>query len=615
MVRERLGDPGAANFVGTNTRSVEAAGPVWHNGHMAADAVAEINGTPQINRFEKGTFSRDGVLPETWNRLRVASYRLPWEIKIVNDKLTAVRSPGGLVTAMKPFMESGLFDDASWTGWAGKEEPGKVERGGLEEAMRSTTTSESYSVGVVSPSPENFKKWYEGYANQVLWPLFHGRPDLIKQRGQAADWKGYLEVNKEYADQLVTDGIDSGDFLFIQDYHLMATATYLRELGVKQPLAHFLHIPFPSPEELTLKVLPQRDELLGHLLNYDLLGFQTDKYRDNFVANIEAYVPGARVEREDNQVIINYKGRKIRANTFPISIDVQSWEKLAQEPETQRVRETIRRYVESTKSDELPDGVKLVFSLARADYSKGLDWELEFLERFLDKYPEHAREIRLLQVAQPSRENIGAYKEFKQKLRDKARVINEKHGISDVIYLPEREEGEWVHDEKGKVIKAPNWKRDEEGNLLKFPHEYKKKIVHQIHRGMKAHRLVGHYSATDVMSVPTTADGMNLVAKEYAVTGAKDGVMLLGQGAGASVELGEFSLVIDPKNIEASADALHQAFVMLQEERESRKAGMHEQVKENDIYKWKDRQVDVWHQIWDEKREGSIKAANPALIL
>ncbi|MBI3341873.1 trehalose-6-phosphate synthase [Candidatus Curtissbacteria bacterium] len=527
---------------------------------------------------------------------------------------------------MKPFMESGDFKDAKWIGW-----PGNGERGGLEEAMRGATESEVYNVDVVTPTPENFKKWYEGYANQVLWPLFHGRPDLIRQDLAQEDWDGYLEVNKEYAEALVkhNGGVKPSDFIFIQDYHLMAAATYLREMGVQQPIAHFLHIPFPQPEALA--ALPQKEELLGHLLNYDLLGFQTDKYRDTFVANIEAYVPEAEIQKEEDGVVINYNGRKIRANTFPISIDAQSWENEIQDPNAQKVRDRLKRYAEATKSEDVKEGVKLIFSLARADYSKGLDLEQKFLAKLLEKYPEHQGQIKLLQIAQASRENIEAYKEFKKGLKNGAKAINEQFGIPAVMYLPERETSEWVRDEngelardekgelvrspewvrdeKGKLISAPDWKRDAEGNLLRFPHEYKKKVIHQFNRGMKITRLVGHYQAADVMSVPTQADGMNLVAKEYAVTGSEEGVMLLGQGAGAAVELGEYALLIDPKDIEGSADRLHEALTMSPEEKRRRKEGMYQQVTENDINVWKDRQVGVWHKIWEEKRQTSLQQA------
>lgn len=586
-----------------NAQGVEGSQPLWHNGPMAGDAFAgaELAGDI-LKRSVEHNFGNE-VLPWHWNRIIIAANRSAFEVKHDgNGNYKAHGSPGGLVTALAPFMESGDdFTSAKWIGW-----PGNGERGGLEEALRTAVADKSYDVGAVILTPAEYKAYYEGYCNQVLWPLFHGKVDLLRQDIAQNDWQSYLAVNKKFAEKILRDGEDflkPTDFIFVQDYQLMAVAKQLRDMGVEQPIAHFLHIPFPNPE--VYGHVPQREELLDNLLNYDLLGFQTDEYRDNFVANVMTYLPDAQVRMEGDEIFIDYKDRKVRAHTFPISIDARAWEERAQDIKTTNDKERLRRFFHPSeqkgKIRSFVDKVRrrdsgdrqFIFELGRADYTKGFYEELLTVRRLLQKYPEWRGKISLLQAAQPSRENIGAYKDYKAKITELANEINKEFSTTTINYYPRKtEDGEKWSDKR--------WE-EADGKLIKFPKITKGKVVHQIHRGFKLPRLVAHYGAADVMSVFTTIDGMNLVAKEASVTGNPDGTMVLGQGAGAARELGNFSIVVDTNNIKDAADKLNLALTMRSRQKKAMFEARKKQVEENDIHKWKDRQIAVWRKIWRER--------------
>jgi len=223
------------------------------------------------------------------------------------------------------------------------------------------------------------------------------------------------------------------------------------------------------------------------------------------------------------------------------------------------------------------EGVQLIFNVGRQDYAKGFYEELLAFDRLLEKHPELIGKVILYQLVVPSRESIPAYIEYKEKITALAKSINQKYKSAIIMSEDETEENA----------------------------QYPGRPVRQLHGAMARPRYLAHLAATHIQSIPTKADGMNLVAKEGGLIGKPTMVQVLGQVAGAAEELGDYSILINPDDTEAFADALYQAYTMGEEEKRTRKAGMEEVVVSNDVYGWwTNAQEPAFQKVWDEKRKG-----------
>lgn len=463
-------------------------------------------------------------------RLVVASNRLPvvlaQEGKGGDWRLE--RGSGGLVTALEPILRErgGL-----WVGWPG------IERGripNLDDVLSRSTAGVGYEVKGVNLSPRQRDDFYLGFANQVIWPLFH---DLLDQCNfEPRFWKAYEDVNRKFA-RVLAHELRDGDFVWVHDYHLMSVGAEMRERGVKQSLGFYLHIPFP-PLDLFV-TLPWRFQILKGLLSFDLVGFQSARDRKNFIQCLRHMVPTAEIGGEGGRVCrVDVAGRTVRVGVFPVSIDFGEFAGAAASDE-------VSERVAGLRSDFL--GRTMILGVDRLDYSKGIPHKLQGFRVALRRYPELRERVSLVQLVVPSREDIPEYDRMKEQIE---RLVGRIQG--------EFTRGGWVpiHYQYGR------WDRTE---------------------------LVAHYRAAGVALVTPLKDGMNLVAKEFCASSLEGkGVLILSEYAGATAQLQKHALLVNPHDVEGVSEAIHRAVVMDPAERRRRMEGLRAKVREQDIFWWVD---------------------------
>ncbi|MCC6920590.1 MAG: trehalose-6-phosphate synthase [Alphaproteobacteria bacterium] len=433
-------------------------------------------------------------------RLVVVSNRVP-------VPKTRGAQAGGLAVALKEVLTPG----AIWFGWSGRISadtspvPAQVEARGVTYAT-------------LDLSKADYERFYVGFANSALWPLFHFRPSLVRFRRE--DYVGYREVNRTLAEALAKL-LTPGDIVWVHDYHLIPLARYLREAGIQNRIGFFLHIPFAPPS--VLQTLPPVGELLADLCQYDLVGFQTREHARDFRDSCERLL-AARVDGDR----IAFGGRVTRAEAHPIGIDAEPFERDAirasRSADTQRLAESLH-------------GRALAIGVDRLDYSKGLPNRFDAYARLLGQYPEHLQKVSFLQIAARSREDVVAYRELARELDRLAGDMNGRFAEFD-----------WT------------------------PLRY-------ITRAAPRRTLAGFYRMARVGVVTPLHDGMNLVAKEFvAAQDSKDpGVLVLSHFAGAAEELTE-ALLVNPYDPDQIADAMHRALTMKLDERRERHAALRAKV-------------------------------------
>jgi trehalose 6-phosphate synthase/phosphatase len=451
------------------------------------------------------------------SRLLLVSNRLPVTVKADKDGVSVVRSAGGLATGLRgPHERSGGL----WVGW-----PGDVSR--LTEAQRASVNAQLAELRCVPIhlSASEVSRYYEGYSNRVLWPLCHYLIDRMPQ--QERDWDVYRKVNERFAD-LVVRHYQPGDTIWVHDYQLMLVPALLRARLPQARIGYFHHIPFPSSE--IFRTLPHRADLVRGLLGADLIGFHTLSYARHFASTLMRLLG---LETVVDRVA--YDGREVRLGGFPMGIDAQAFENLANEP---AVLEEVRQHREKSAEQ------RLVLGVDRLDYTKGIPRRLLAVQRLLEREPELRGRLRFVQVAVPSRTAVADYAAYRDE-------VDELVGRINGLY--------------GSVHTVP---------------------VHYLYRSFNERQLAALYRAADVMLVTPIRDGMNLVAKEFCATRPdEDGVLVLSELAGAADELGD-ALLVNPYDVEGMADALRDALEMPVEERRSRMRTLRARVKEYDIHWW-----------------------------
>jgi trehalose 6-phosphate synthase len=320
----------------------------------------------------------------------VVSNRLPFAFKRGRGGWRAEPGAGGLVTALLPVLRN---RGGTWIGWPGAAGAARELSGALAAAGRGA----GYRLLAVPLGAEDVRDFYQGFCNEVIWPLFHDLPSLCNF--EPAYWRRYCEVNRKYA-AVVRRRAKPRDFVWVHDYHLMALGEELRRLGVRSRLAFFLHIPFPAPD-VYLK-LPWRARLLDALLEFDLVGFQTARDRRNFLAC--AHALGREVHAQ-------------RTGDFPISIDYNSFMRRAAAPEVGAKARELHRLLPKRK---------LVLGIDRLDYTKGIALRLRAFKDLLERHPEMRGRVSLIQVVVPSREDIPQYHRMKTEIEQLVGRINGK---------------------------------------------------------------------------------------------------------------------------------------------------------------------------------------------
>lgn len=460
-------------------------------------------------------------------RLIVISNRLPISI-LTGDSgaVTVEQGGGGLVTALAPVLRD---RGGIWIGW-----PGSFEKSGITSILRKFSRKAGYVLHPVFLDENDIKGFYRGFANEILWPLFH--EFQLSSDYKTSYWESYRVANAKFADA-AAEVTGQDDFIWVHDYHLMLLAALLKEKGHAQRTGFFLHIPFP-PADIFLK-LPWRKQIVDALLEFDLIGFQTIRDRRNFYEAVERLYPGTRKRGRGSVYTITAGGKKARLGTFPISIDFAAFELLASRPETEEKSREIR----SAFGDRF-----MIFGADRLDYTKGIPYRLNALRQALTSYPELHERICFVQVLVPSRQDVPQYQAMKVEIE---RMVGELNG----------------------KFASPGWTP-----------------VHYTYRNLNREELVCYYRAADMALITPLRDGMNLVAKEYVAckTNAR-GILCLSEFAGAAMEFHAHATMINPFDIMGMAEALYRAVVDAQPAAHRRKMRrMRYIVRRHDIFHWVD---------------------------
>jgi len=473
----------------------------------------------------------------------VVSNRLPFRVDAKGDGKPVIRpSSGGLVTAMSPLLqERGIA--GKWFGWAGA-----GEEEGLDEALRTRSSTDNFEVGTVSLTKEEIQRYYLGYSNEVLAAVLSDEPDMVEVKKAIECWPVYSRVQAKYARAIFED-LRPADIVCAQDYHLMGLGSALRVLGSQHLIGFFLHMPFPRKK--VWRTVPQFRLLLRQLLAYDIIGFQIGRFQSNFVDAVREYLPEAAVQiGPDGIASVSHAGRKTLLGSFPISIDVVEFERQLYQRSTQV---NIRRLKEMVDKGEKP---KIVFNVGRLDPKKGFLQELRAFKHMLEQHPDLVGKVLLYQLIIPNKGEIKANREYKEEVLSLARAINETYGLA----------------------------------------------VKQAYTHMSRNRYLAYLHIADVQDVPTMCDGMNLVAKESAIVGNPLTVTVLGKNAGVAEEFAEHAIIVDPKDTERYADALYVALTMKAAERRRRKSQLKAIVTGNDVFHWwSGQQEQFFQRLWSER--------------
>ncbi|MCR9262680.1 MAG: bifunctional alpha,alpha-trehalose-phosphate synthase (UDP-forming)/trehalose-phosphatase [Flavobacteriaceae bacterium] len=457
----------------------------------------------------------------------IISNRLPVQLQINNGSITAIPSVGGLATGMKS-VHSG--SESLWIGWSGltdEDTPPELEED-IDKALKENGCAK------VKLNAQEVDGFYFGFSNRTIWPLFHY---FLKYSEFELDfWNTYKAVNQKFADAIIEQS-DEDDTIWVHDYQLMLVPQMVREKRPNTSIGFFLHIPFPSYE--IFRTLPWREEILEGLLGSDLIGFHTYDYERHFLSSVRRLLG---MEVSFNEIFMD--NRVIKVDSFPMGIDYKKFRDaaLVQGERKKDNRSDLQKRLDDHKASA-PD-TKLILSIDRLDYSKGIAKRINAFEYFLNKYPEYKEKVRLIILAVPSRSNVPQYQLLKKEIDELVGRINGE--LSTVNWTP----------------------------------------IWYFYRSLPFENLIDLYTSSDIAWLTPLRDGMNLVAKEYIATRTdKSGVLILSEMAGSAYEMNE-ALLINPNNFEQQADTLRQAITMPLEEQQSRNTFLQKRLERYNVEVW-----------------------------
>ena len=458
-------------------------------------------------------------------RLVVVSNRLPFTASSKDGKLAFRASPGGLVSGLTAYLESSRQGSPSrdylWVGWPGIE----IDEGSQDRLRSKAAKQQASPVFLDAKTMDGF---YHGFCNSTIWPLFHYFPTYAKF--DENDWAQYVKVNEVFRDSLLKV-IQPNDTVWVHDYHLMLLPQLLREKMPDLPIGFFLHTPFPSYDLFRTLPTKWRRAILEGILGADLIGFHTIDYTQHFLRCILRILG---IEHNFGQVLIDGE-RAMRVDTFPMGIHYE------------QIRDNVKSDTVQQEARALRDRLgnpKVVLSLDRLDYTKGIKHRLEAYATFLERYPQWLRKVVLMLSVVPSRLGSEHYEQMKEEIDKLVGSINGRFGAID-------------------------WNP----------------IVYR-YRFLPYHQLLSLFAMSDVALVTPLRDGMNLIAKEYVASRAdQKGVLILSEMAGASRELGE-ALIINPNDESEIVDALKTGLEMPEEEQVRRNQVMQNRLGRYDVIRW-----------------------------
>jgi trehalose 6-phosphate synthase/phosphatase len=487
-------------------------------------------------------------------RLIIISNRLPFSLDREGDKLTLRQSSGGLVSAIKSYFENSVNKDQLtekvWMGVA------DFPQEDWEQAVASHVADQDFGVIPLYVDTALYDNYYNGFSNSVLWPLFHYFSSLVNYDSKYFD--AYVQMNQQFAEKL-EPLLEPDDQVWVHDYQLMLLPHLLRQKRPDATIGFFLHIPFPSYEIFRLLPTEWKKTLLQGVMGADLIGFHTYDYVQHFLQSVKMLLG------VDNYFHnLQYQDRMVRIDLFPIGIDYNKFYQAASDPEVLDNCNKIRNNLENKK---------IIFSVDRLDYTKGLPSRLNGFEYFLDRYPEWREKMVFILNIVPSRSNIPAYLERKKMIEEKVGTINGR--FSTLSWQP--------------VIYRYN------------------------HLSFK--ELIALYQAADVALITPLRDGMNLVAKEYVASCASGrGVLILSELAGAASELSE-AILVNPTDTADVASSITRALAMPLYEQRNRLALMQRRLQEYDVVKWVNDFMEQLAQVKQEQQKQKVKILDDKSVM
>jgi len=446
----------------------------------------------------------------------IVSNRLPVRIEKEGEELSYQPSEGGLATGLGSIYKEG---NNIWIGWAGASFDDDDLRKEVSEGLKKE------NMRPVFLTEQEIEEFYLGFSNQTLWPACHYFVQYIDYDQQ--NWESYKRVNQKFAD-VIAQNLEPGDIIWVHDYQLMLVPQLLREELPDITVGFFQHIPFPSYE--VFRTLPWRRELLEGMLGSDYIAFHTYDDMRHFLSSVHRLVglpyEGSQVQLED---------RLVSVDSLPMGIDYEKYAQNAEHPEA-RERET--RYRGSLGAQ------RLILSMDRLDYSKGITRRLEAFDKFLEVHSEYLEKVSLLLIVVPSRDKVPNYKELKEQVDELVGKINSKYG---------------------RMSWTP---------------------IHYFYRSYPFRALGAFYRMCDVAMITPLRDGMNLVCKEYIASRTEgDGVLILSEMAGSSKELAD-AILVNPNDQDQLVSSIKEALEMPLEKQKLHMSAMKKTIAKYDIFNW-----------------------------
>ncbi|NNC34313.1 MAG: bifunctional alpha,alpha-trehalose-phosphate synthase (UDP-forming)/trehalose-phosphatase [Croceitalea sp.] len=477
----------------------------------------------------------------------IISNRLPVQLQISDGGLSAIPSVGGLATGMKSVHQGG---ESLWIGWSGLTNE-DIPKGLGKEIDRALA---EHGCSKVKLNKKDIEGYYFGFSNRTIWPLFHYF--LEYSEFELDFWNRYKSVNQKFADAIL-EKADDDDIIWVHDYQLMLVPQMVKEKRPNATIGFFLHIPFPSYE--IFRTLPWREEVLEGLLGADLIGFHTYDYERHFLSSVRRLL-GLEVSFND----IYLENRVIKVDSFPMGIDYDKFHEAAKKSNALKGKKRSDLQLKLDEHKKSAPDTKLIVSIDRLDYSKGIAKRINAFEYFLNKYPDYKERVRLIILAVPSRSNVPQYQLLKREIDELVGRIN---------------------GELATVNWTPIW---------------------YFYRSLPFENLIDLYISSDIAWLTPLRDGMNLVAKEYIATRTdKTGVLILSEMAGSAYEMNE-ALLINPNNFEQQADTLKQAITMPKEEQMARTMFLQNRLKRYNVEVW----ANEFMNALKEQRKGAAQVVS-----
>ncbi len=486
------------------------------------------------------------------SRLIIISNRLPFSLDVSGGNAQIRQSSGGLVSAIKSYFEEtasegNRFSEKIWLGSCDfSQEDWENNKGSLQGA--------DFTVEPVFIDTDLYSNYYNGFSNSTLWPLFHYFPSITQYKKE--HFEAYIKVNRIFAQRII-EIMKPDDVIWVHDYQLMLLPRLIRKANADATIGFFLHIPFPSYEIFRLLPLKWKSAILKGLLGADLVGFHTYDYAQYFIHSAKMILG---IDNHYNT--LHHQNRLVKADLFPIGIDYKKFRKTSEDEAVITYKnELVKNFGDK----------KIIFSVDRLDYTKGLNYRLNGFEDFLERYPEWLEKVIFIFNIIPSRDNIPEYNKRRRMIEEKVSEINGR--FSSIQWQP---------------------------------------IIYRYNH-LEFNELCGLYQAANIALITPLRDGMNLVAKEFIASCTDGGVLILSELTGAASELNEASLV-NPTDAEEMADTIASALKMPLEEQKERMKAMQQRLADYNVVSWVNDFLEQLSNIKTEQQKMKVKMLEPKIV-